>query len=57
MLFFNPWSFSATCSAMYMAVVVPLWTRYKQVVDAMACFSACGKFAFTRQRENEVVGF
>lgn len=37
--------FSETCSTVYVVVVVPSQAWYRQVVDAVACFSACGKFA------------
>lgn len=52
-----PWSFSETCSTMYAVVVVPPRAWYGQVVDAVACFPACGKLAPTRQRKHEEVDF
>lgn len=57
MLFFSPQSFSETCSTIYAVVVVPPRAWYRQVVDAVACFSAWGKFAPTRQRKDEEVDF
>lgn len=57
MLFFSPQSFAETCSTMCAVVVVPPRAWYRQVVDAVACFSAWGKFAHTRQRKDEEVDF
>jgi len=42
---------------MYAVAVVPPKAWYRQVTDAMAHFSACGKFAPTRHRKHEEVDF